>query len=149
MANLLRDVIVNSVAEMESLGAQVATWLEAGDVVLLSGPLGAGKTTFTRGVGSGLGVSGAITSPTFVIAREHSGNPPLIHVDAYRVGTAWELEDLDLDTAHAVTVIEWGTAIAHGLSPSRLEVTIERSEELNDDQRRVVITAVGGFSPKA
>jgi tRNA threonylcarbamoyladenosine biosynthesis protein TsaE len=116
---------------------------------LLSGPLGAGKTTFTRGVGRALDVRGAITSPTFVIAREHAGSPNLIHVDAYRVGSAWELEDLDLDTDNAVTVVEWGTQIAHGLADRRLEITIERGDELGDDQRHVVITAVGGFSPKA
>ena len=149
MTSPMRDVIVNSVSEMEALGAEVATWVVAGDVILLSGPLGAGKTTFTRGVGRALDVSGAITSPTFVIAREHAGSPNLIHVDAYRVGSAWELEDLDLDTDNAVTVVEWGTQIAHGLSDRRLEITIERGEELGDDQRHVVITAVGGFSPKA
>jgi tRNA threonylcarbamoyladenosine biosynthesis protein TsaE len=84
-----------------------------------------------------------------VIAREHAGSPNLIHVDAYRVGSAWELEDLDLDTDNAVTVVEWGTQIAHGLADRRLEITIERGDELGDDQRHVVITAVGGFSPKA
>ena len=114
MTSPMRDVIVNSASEMEALGAEVATWVVAGDVILLSGPLGAGKTTFTRGVGRALDVSGAITSPTFVIAREHAGSPNLIHVDAYRVGSAWELEDLDLDTDNAVTVVEWGTQIAHG-----------------------------------
>ena len=149
MTSAVRDVIVNSVSEMEALGAEVATWVGAGDVILLSGPLGAGKTTFTRGVGRALDVSGAITSPTFVIAREHAGSPNLIHVDAYRVGSAWELEDLDLDTDNAVTVVEWGTQIAHGLADRRLEITIERGDELGDDQRHVVITAVGGFSPKA
>ncbi|MDO9397672.1 MAG: tRNA (adenosine(37)-N6)-threonylcarbamoyltransferase complex ATPase subunit type 1 TsaE, partial [Herbiconiux sp.] len=94
---------------MHALGVEIAGLLEAGDVVLLSGDLGAGKTTFTRGLGEGLGVRGPVTSPTFVLARTHPslvGGPALVHVDAYRLGSALELDDLDIDFAHSVVVVE-------------------------------------------
>jgi tRNA threonylcarbamoyladenosine biosynthesis protein TsaE len=117
---------------MHALGARVARSLVAGDVVVLTGELGAGKTTFTQGLGEGLGVRGGVTSPTFVIARVHpalDGGPDLVHVDAYRLGGIDELDDLDLDTSldTAVTVVEWGSGMAEGLSDSRLEVVISRS----------------------
>src|SRR4029453_11950915 len=101
--------------------------LRAGDVLILSGDLGAGKTTLTQGIGRGLQVRGDITSPTFVIARVHPSlvdGPPLVHVDAYRLGGIDELDDLDLDTslADAVTVVEWGHGVAEGLADERLEV---------------------------
>jgi tRNA threonylcarbamoyladenosine biosynthesis protein TsaE len=141
---------------MRALGARLATTLRAGDVVVLSGELGAGKTTFTQGLGAGLGVRGDVTSPTFVISRVHpslGAGPPLVHVDAYRLGGAAELDDLDLDTSldDAVTVVEWGEGIAEGLADDRVEVRIERSladESLSDaggvlDPRRVRIAPVG------
>src|SRR5690606_37154279 len=114
------------------LGWRVARLLEAGDVVDLTGELGAGKTTFTQGLGEGLGVRGGITSPTFVIARVHPSlvdGPDLVHVDAYRLGGVEELDDLDQDTSldEAVTVIEWGAGLAEGLSTRRLEVRITRA----------------------
>ena len=116
---------------MRDLGRRAAGRLRAGDLVLLTGDLGAGKTTFTQGLGAGLGVADRVTSPTFVIAREHPaapGRPPLVHVDAYRLGSTAELDDLDLDTAldEAVTVVEWGEGKAEGLADSRLEVRITR-----------------------
>jgi tRNA threonylcarbamoyladenosine biosynthesis protein TsaE len=136
---------------MRALGSALAGVLLAGDVVVLSGELGAGKTTFTQGLGSGLGVRGDVTSPTFVISRVHPSlgdGPPLVHVDAYRLGGVAELDDLDLDTSldHAVTVVEWGEGIAEGLADDRVEVRIERAladqaEAL--DQRRVRIAPVG------
>ena len=131
---------------MRGLGRSVAGQLAPGDLIVLSGSLGAGKTTFTQGLGAGLGVRGSVTSPTFVIAREHPsqvGGPPLVHVDAYRLGGLAELDDLDLDTAleHAVTVVEWGEGLAEGLSESRLEVKIVRTDE--DELRRVEMTPVG------
>jgi len=137
---------------MRALGAELASRLLPGDVVVLSGELGAGKTTFTQGLGSGLGVRGDVTSPTFVISRVHPSlgdGPPLVHVDAYRLGGVAELDDLDLDTSldDAVTVVEWGEGIAEGLADDRVEVRIERtlgaaaSEEL--DPRRVRIAPVG------
>ncbi len=115
--------------DMRALGADVGAVLRAGDVVILDGPLGAGKTTFTQGVGAVLQVRGSVTSPTFVIARTHPGpGPALVHVDAYRLGSEVEVEDLDLDAdlATAVTVVEWGAGKVEGLAPDRLEVLIRR-----------------------
>jgi tRNA threonylcarbamoyladenosine biosynthesis protein TsaE len=135
---------------MRGLGRSLAGQLAAGDLIVLSGELGAGKTTFTQGLGAGLGVRGGVTSPTFVIARVHPslvGGPDLVHVDAYRLGGLEELDDLDLDTSldEAVTVVEWGEGLAEGLSESRLEVLIVRGDEPHDDldPRRVEITPVG------
>ena len=123
------DVLVPDAAAMRALGRTVAGLLRAGDLVVLTGPLGAGKTTLTQGLGEGLGVRGPVTSPTFVISREHPslrGGPALVHVDAYRVGDALEVDDLDLDASldEAVTVVEWGEGKAEGLSPDRLDVHI-------------------------
>jgi tRNA threonylcarbamoyladenosine biosynthesis protein TsaE len=140
---------------MRALGAALAGRLRAGDVVVLSGELGAGKTTFTQGLGAGLGVRGDVTSPTFVISRVHpplGDGPPLVHVDAYRLGGVAELDDLDLEMSldEAVTVVEWGEGIAEGLADDRVEVRIERA--LADegspgdgglDPRRVRIAPVG------
>ncbi|MGR4010726.1 tRNA (adenosine(37)-N6)-threonylcarbamoyltransferase complex ATPase subunit type 1 TsaE [Leucobacter sp. 1207-22] len=113
---------------MHDLGIRLGRVLGAGDLVLLTGPLGAGKTTLTRGIGEGLGVRGPVQSPTFVIARTHPslvGGAPLVHVDAYRLGDAAEIEDLDLDFDRSVVVAEWGAALA-GERESWLEVVIER-----------------------
>jgi tRNA threonylcarbamoyladenosine biosynthesis protein TsaE len=126
---------IATAAEMRALGQSLATVLRAGDLVILSGGLGAGKTTLTQGIGDGLGVRGPITSPTFVIARVHpplataitdGPRPPLVHADAYRLGSVLELDDLDLDTdtAASVTVVEWGEGLAEGLAADRLEITI-------------------------
>jgi tRNA threonylcarbamoyladenosine biosynthesis protein TsaE len=135
---------------MRALGRSLATVMRAGDLVILSGGLGAGKTTLTQGIGDGLGVRGPITSPTFVIARVHppvtsavgvgagapragapgdglaAPRPALVHADAYRLGSVLELDDLDLDTdtAASVTVVEWGEGLAEGLAADRLEITI-------------------------
>jgi len=132
---------------MRGLGRSLAGQLEPGDLIVLTGSLGAGKTTFTQGLGAGLGIRGPVTSPTFVIARVHPsevGGPALVHVDAYRLGGIAELDDLDLDTSldDAVTVVEWGEGLAEGLSESRLEVNIVRNED-EDDHRHVEITPVG------
>src|SRR5580692_2314652 len=127
---------VATAERMRALGRSLASVLRAGDLIILSGGLGAGKTTLTQGIGDGLGVRGPITSPTFVIARVHppaaliaaTGAPPpaLVHADAYRLGSALELDDLDLDTdtAASVTVVEWGEGLAEGLAADRLEITI-------------------------
>jgi tRNA threonylcarbamoyladenosine biosynthesis protein TsaE len=117
--------------ETRALGARVASVLRAGDLVLLAGDLGAGKTTLTQGIGAGLGVRGDITSPTFVISRVHpplGDGPPLVHADAYRLGGLDELDDLDLDTAleEAVTVVEWGEGLAEPLAGDRLEIVVRR-----------------------
>lgn len=135
---------------MRLLGAELARSLRAGDLVLLGGALGAGKTTLAQGIGEGLGVRGPITSPTFVIARVHpplAGGPPLVHVDAYRLAGWGELEDLDLEATldEAVTIVEWGEGLAEGLSQDRLEVRIHRSsaENAGPDVRKVEIIGVG------
>lgn len=151
-----RTVRVAEASQMRDLGARVASYLRAGDLLVLTGDLGAGKTTFTQGLGLGLGVAGAVTSPTFVIARVHPGapgGPDLVHVDAYRLGGAAELDDLDLDTSleAAVTVVEWGSGVAERLSESRLEITLAREdsaadlddEYVDDEPRTVVLRGVG------
>ena len=117
--------------QMRDLGRELAARLRAGDLVILTGPLGAGKTTLVQGIGEGLGVRGPVTSPTFVIARVHPAltgpGPSLVHADAYRLGSISEVDDLDLDAdvASAVTVVEWGEGLAEGLSADRLEIRIE------------------------
>ena len=137
--------------EMFALGAKLGTSLVAGDLVLINGPLGAGKTLLTQGIGSSLGVSG-ITSPTFVISRVHQGSLPLIHVDAYRLlidGQAnLYLDDLDLDSAlpQSVTVIEWGGTEAARLSEDRLEINIDRSDEVRQVSAVGVGTRWAGFT---
>jgi tRNA threonylcarbamoyladenosine biosynthesis protein TsaE len=138
---------------MRALGESLAGQLRAGDLLVLSGELGAGKTTFAQGIGAGLHVRGDVTSPTFVIARVHpplGSGPALVHVDAYRLGGIDELDDLDLDTQleDAVTVVEWGEGIAEGLAESRLEVRIIRAlahqdEHADLDPRRVLMTPIG------
>ena len=127
---------------MHQLGIQLSAHLRAGDLVLVNGPLGAGKTVLAQGVGEGLGVLG-ITSPTFVISRVHKAAIPFIHVDAYRLVDSENpnlyVDDLDLDIANSITLIEWGGAESARLSEDRLEITIDRSSE----QRTVEIKAVG------
>ncbi len=131
--------------QTRAYGAWLATMLRPGDLLILTGELGAGKTTLTQGIGEGLRVRGQVTSPTFVISRVHpptDGGPPLIHVDAYRLDDAAELDDLDLDTdvEDAITVVEWGEGIAEELAPSRLELHLVRHD---DDSRTLTVTPVG------
>ena len=132
---------------MRDLGRQLAGLLRAGDLVILTGPLGAGKTTLVQGIGAGLGVRGPITSPPFVIARVHpvvSGSgPALVHADAYRLGSISEVDDLDLDAdvAAAVTVVEWGAGLAEGLAQDRLEISIEPDPD--SDVRTVQLNGRG------
>ena len=137
-------VEVATADEMRGLGRRLAADLRAGDLLVLSGPLGAGKTTLVQGIGEGLGVRGPVTSPTFVIARVHPSlrdGPALVHADAYRLGGVAEIDDLDLDSdaASSVTAVEWGEGLAEGLSEDRLEVSIE----LSGDRRTVRISGVG------
>ena len=142
---------IATAAEMHSLGKRIGAQCVAGDLILLNGPLGAGKTVLVQGIGEALGIND-VTSPTFVISRIHKGPLPLIHVDAYRLleggKAALYLDDLDLDSPRegAVTVIEWGGAESARLSDERLEIVIDRTEEI----REVSITPVGtrwqGFS---
>lgn len=164
--------VVPTAAAMHTLGIELAAVLRAGDLVVLSGPLGAGKTTLTRGIGDGLQVRGPVTSPTFVLARTHPsvvGGPPLVHVDAYRLGSALELDDLDIDFARSVVVVEWGSGMLDGVAESWLEVEIARptgaaaddadnggdaddaeldadDAELDADEPRTV--TVSGFGPR-
>jgi tRNA threonylcarbamoyladenosine biosynthesis protein TsaE len=121
-------------------GRRLATVLRAGDLVLLTGPLGAGKTALVQGIGAGLGVRGRVVSPTFVIARVHRGPVPLVHVDAYRLGSLEEVDDLDLDvsTDAAVTVVEWGTGKVEQLADSRLEIELERTPDSEERTARLV-----------
>jgi tRNA threonylcarbamoyladenosine biosynthesis protein TsaE len=133
---------------MRAIGSRLAGLLRAGDLVVLTGDLGAGKTTLTRGLGEALGVRGAVTSPTFVIARVHPSTvagAPLVHVDAYRLGSLAEVDDLDLEASldEAVTVVEWGQGMVEGLSDSRLELSIRRSHDSEDETRTVTVRAVG------
>jgi tRNA threonylcarbamoyl adenosine modification protein YjeE len=123
-------VLVSTADQMRDLGRRLARLLRAGDLVVLSGPLGAGKTTLAQGIGAGLGVRGPVTSPTFVIARMHPNlgtGPDLVHADAYRLGSRAEVDDLDLDAdlATAVTVVEWGEGLVEGLADSCLQLAIE------------------------
>lgn len=136
--------------DMHTLGRRLAEQLRAGDLVVLGGDLGAGKTTLTQGIGDGLGVRGPVTSPTFVIARVHPslvGGPPLVHVDAYRLGGWDELEDLDLEATldEAVTVVEWGEGVAEGLAGDRLHVHIDRSHggEAESETRHLTLSWAG------
>ena len=145
----LLSAVVVVAEEMHELGIRVSSHLKAGDLILVNGPLGAGKTVLAQGVGAGLGITG-ITSPTFVISRVHKAAVPFIHVDAYRLLDSENpnlyLDDLDLDIAGSITLIEWGGAESARLSQDRLEITIDRSEDI----RKVEIIPVGprwaGFS---
>ena len=145
----LLSAVVVVAEEMHELGIRVSSHLKAGDLILVNGPLGAGKTVLAQGVGAGLGITG-ITSPTFVISRVHKAAVPFIHVDAYRLVDSENpnlyLDDLDLDIAGSITLIEWGGAESARLSQDRLEITIDRSEDI----RKVEIIPVGprwaGFS---
>ncbi|MGR6924048.1 TsaE protein, required for threonylcarbamoyladenosine t(6)A37 formation in tRNA [[Actinomadura] parvosata subsp. kistnae] len=132
--------------DMRAYGARLAAHLRPGDLLVLSGPLGAGKTTLVQGIAEGLKVRGPITSPTFVIARVHPSlrqGPPLVHVDAYRLGGDLEVDDLDLDASleESVTVVEWGEGLVEGLADDRLEIHIDR--EGGDEARVVTLRGVG------
>jgi tRNA threonylcarbamoyl adenosine modification protein YjeE len=140
--------------EMHELGLKLARLLEAGDLVVLTGPLGAGKTTLTRGVGEGLTAIGNVSSPTFVIARTHKrkdGGPVLVHVDAYRLGGPLELDDLDIDYENSIVLVEWGKGMTDDLVESWLEIVIERARAIEHaadesdaaDPRKVSIIGYG------
>jgi tRNA threonylcarbamoyladenosine biosynthesis protein TsaE len=141
-------VVLASADDAHNFGMRLGQLLRAGDLVVLTGGLGAGKTTLTQGIGAGLQVRGAVTSPTFVIARVHPSattGPPLVHVDAYRLDSLAEVDDLDLDASleESVTVVEWGEGKVEGLSADRLEVTLRRSSDETDDRRTAVLRGVG------
>lgn len=155
-------ITVNSSEQTRAAGEQLAKHLRRGDLVMLSGGLGAGKTTFTQGIGSGLQVKGRVSSPTFIVARVHpslAGGPDLIHADAYRIKDLTDLETLDLDSTleEAITVIEWGEGKTEQLSADRLEIEIHREHggiatssdgvvdlaEMDDGKRTITIRPLG------
>ena len=135
--------------QMHEFGVRLGSLLVAGDLLSLNGPLGAGKTTLTRGIGEGLEVQGNVSSPTFLIARTHQSRSgiPFHHIDAYRLSTPAELDDLDIDFAGSISVIEWGSGYAEGLTDSMLEIQIER--DLETDLRTMTISGTGRFSDPA
>ena len=134
---------------MFDLGISLSTQLKAGDLVLINGPLGAGKTVLAQGIGKGLGITD-ITSPTFVISRTHKGVLPMIHVDAYRLidtdNPSLYLDDLDLDIENSVTVVEWGGAESARLNEDRLEISIDRTNEVRQVEIKVVGARWNGFA---
>lgn len=133
---------IKSAEEMEQLGSKLAGFLKPGDLVLLAGPLGAGKTTLTRGIGRGLLAEGTIQSPTFVLARTHRiPNGKLVHVDAYRLSSAVELDDLDIDFENSIVIVEWARDFLSGYSENFLTVEIDRTNE--DDSRVVSLIPTG------
>ena len=144
-------VKIASAADMHELGKRIGAMCRAGDLILVNGPLGAGKTVLVQGIGAALGIND-VTSPTFVISRIHKASLPLIHIDTYRLldsgSAAAFLDDLDIDTARegAVTVIEWGGAESARLSDERLEITIDRSDEVRDVQVKAIGARWQGFS---
>jgi tRNA threonylcarbamoyladenosine biosynthesis protein TsaE len=143
-------VVVPTGTAMQDLGERLAALLRPGDLLIATGGLGAGKTTLTQGLGRGLGTTGPVISPTFVLSRIHPsshGGPALVHVDAYRLRSVEELDDLDLDAtvAEAVTVVEWGAGLAEGLAQDRLEIDIavRPAPDADDDLRLVALHGVG------
>jgi tRNA threonylcarbamoyladenosine biosynthesis protein TsaE len=141
------NIVIPTAADMRELGLKLAEVVRAGDLLVLSGDLGAGKTTLTQGLGEGMKVRGPITSPTFVIARVHPslcGGPPLVHVDAYRLGGFTEVDDLDLDAEieDGVMVVEWGEGLVEGLADDRLEIAISRGDA-GSEERTVRLTTTG------
>jgi tRNA threonylcarbamoyl adenosine modification protein YjeE len=143
LAKVLAKHSIATPDEMHDLGVALATTLNPGDLVLLTGPLGAGKTTLTRGIGQGLAAIGNVSSPTFVIARTHrrEGVSSLfVHVDAYRLASAAELDDLDIDFKNSITVVEWGKGLTDGLTERWLEVEIERDSTGASEAREVKVT---------
>ncbi|MGX5656935.1 tRNA (adenosine(37)-N6)-threonylcarbamoyltransferase complex ATPase subunit type 1 TsaE [Geodermatophilus nigrescens] len=138
-----REHVLPTVDDTRALGAALAAVVEPGDLLVLTGPLGAGKTALTQGLGAALGVTEPVTSPTFVIARVHRGGRlPLVHVDAYRLGSVADVDDLDLDasTEESVTVVEWGAGLVERLTDEHLELRLDRRD---DDVRTAVLVPSG------
>ena len=148
------DLSIPTASDMRDLGHRLGVESRGGDVIVLTGDLGAGKTTLAQGIARGLGIAEHVTSPTFVIARVHQNpgaGPDLVHVDAYRLGSLVEMDDLDLDSdlERGVVVVEWGEGLVDDLSTSRLDVAISRSAEEFDESRHVILTAHGDRWVKA
>ena len=146
MSKLLLEQQVADADQMHELGVQISKQFRAGDLVVLVGPLGAGKTTLTRGIGEGLGAIGNVSSPTFVIARTHKRegtDVPMVHVDAYRLGGTAELDDLDIDFENSIVLVEWGRGLLEGISDNWLEIEIERDHTGESEIRELRILAFG------
>ena len=144
-AELARATIATPEA-MKRFGVGLAKLLRASDLLVLTGPLGAGKTALTQGIGAGLGVASAVTSPTFVIARTHrreAGEPDLVHVDAYRLSSPLELDDLDIDFENSIVVVEWGQGFFDPAEQPLLEIVIERDETGESEVRKVTANGFG------
>jgi tRNA threonylcarbamoyladenosine biosynthesis protein TsaE len=142
------ETVLQTADDTRLFGARLAAYLRRGDLVLLTGALGAGKTTLAQGIGEGLGVRGPVTSSTFVIARVHPSlgdGPALVHVDAYRLAGLAEVDDLDLDASldESVTVVEWGEGKVENLSDERLEIVLRRPDYAADESRTVSVRPVG------
>lgn len=152
----MTSLVIPTPEAMAAFGALVAHQLVAGDIVALNGELGAGKTTFTRGLGKALGVRGAVTSPTFVLARTHprDSGAALVHVDAYRLSSPADLDDLDIDFERSIVVVEWAAGMLHGICDSWLDIAIERrrgsvdTELRSDDEDEPRLVQVCGFGPR-
>lgn len=145
-STVLAKLAIDTPEQMHELGLALAAKLQAGNLVLLTGPLGAGKTTLTRGIGEGLQAIGNVSSPTFVIARTHKTSNPnldLVHVDAYRLGSPAEFDDLEIDFARSLVLVEWGRGFTDGIADCWLDIEIERSQDSASDVRNVTITAQG------
>lgn len=143
---LLQEAVIENPEAMISLGEKVAELLKAGDLVVLIGSLGAGKTTFSRGVGKALKVIGNMSSPTFVISRTHrceGSTVPLVHADAYRLSSAAELDEIDIPFDQAIVLVEWGKGLTDGISSNWLEIAISRDNDLESDSRTVTIVGFG------
>ncbi len=135
--------LVETAEEMQRLGERIGRELRAGDLLLLNGELGAGKTTLTRGIGQALGVKGTVSSPTFVLARTHrtEAGTPLVHIDAYRLGSALELDDLDIDFENSIVVVEWGRDFLDDVAGHWLQIEMDRSRA--DEVRELTISSHG------
>lgn len=142
----MTTVVTRDPGATRAVGAAVGRLLRAGDVVVLSGTLGSGKTAFAQGVAAGLGVTEPVTSPTFAIVQEYAGRLPVAHVDVYRLDRVQELHDLGFDElvgGGGVTIVEWGDAIAPVLPPDRLEVRLATIADGDDDERSITLNAHG------
>lgn len=145
---LVAQLKIETAEAMHDLGLKLGATLKAGDLMVLNGPLGAGKTTLTRGIGEALETEGTVSSPTFVIARTHPAmalgpGKSLVHVDAYRLSGPAELDDLDIDYANSVTIIEWGAGFTDGIAPAWLELNIERDHTGESEVRKIELWAAG------
>ena len=140
------SISIQNENQMHELGIRLGSLLKPGDLVSLNGVLGAGKTTLTKAIGEGAGVEGSISSPTFLIARTHptKSGTPFVHIDAYRLSSPRELDDLDIDYSNSISVIEWGRGFTDGLSESILEIQIERF--LDSEERKLTVSGQGRFS---